>query len=285
MKIPTMAANEAVTGQEVQEQVVTEQVVEAVQEEVVTDLLQEAVTEQVEEVVENANFGETVNSLVKSTKRDDNGNFLFEDESLSEEVKYAVSSEAGRRRIQAEDAKKKHQIDLLTAERDELYSKVQQSTKWEVSEDDQAKLDELEATDLEAWHNMKNVIEEKNSSGQKEEIDTVLGEVSQKAAASLEFDRRMGVLETFQVENPTFVLREEDLDDIPPRYTKRLGNNEISFETFLIEVRDYFAAGTVVANPSTVSEIPNMGEIGGSVTPPVNAQTQQAAEDYKNQLL
>lgn len=223
-------------------------------------------------------FEQKVGEVVKQFTKDESGKTVLpEGLEVDEPVRYAAMAEKRRRDTESALGKTTQKLRAEEATRKELEKRVAGQTV--ISPEDQQVLNELKFSDPEAWRIQMNAIEQKATTSLHEELSTISSNASQQA----EFDRRVGVLAQFNLDNPDYPVTDEAIiNDIPPRITKKLDKGEISFEDFLLEANKYLATPKKIAG-TEVQEQPNLGSLGGGSTPSRKALDTEAVESYENQ--
>lgn len=192
-------------------------------------------------------------------------------EALSKAEKRAKDNQAAYTRGQQE-------LSRLKAEKDELLKQTP-SSEASLDPEEKARLDQLKKEDPDAWYLEKQKIDEAH----RKQVQDNLKAVSDAAASKTELERRAEVLDTFIKENPDLALDDDIIaNDIPPRITNKLESNEVTFEEFLDEVKEYIESGTKVHPGEGLGERqPNLGKASGGGAPDEGASDKQTELDYK----
>lgn len=133
-----------------------------------------------------------------------------------------------------------------------------------------AELDDLKFSDPDAWYKAKLALEsEAHNSFQS------------KLAEASESEVRLAKLEEFKATHPGFELTD---DDIPPRIAKKLASGQVSFDEFLQETYDYLVTPKVIGDANKTLEQPNLGKVGGGITPSAAATSKDIVSSYKNEV-
>ena len=229
-------------------------------------------------------FENKVSSVLKAVTRGDNGKLEFP-EGTPEEVVYAATAEQRRRDTQAEFTKTKQAQAALEAEKTELLKQVSSDVKIELSDEQVEELEELKFSDPDAWRRKMNTYETEAQTKRAKEVDERLKEISAKGTETAELERRKQTLQEFQVANPGLVIDDDVIaNDVPPRITKRLQDNEVTFEEFLQEAHDYLKTGKVVAMTEKTLGQPNLSKAGGGDTPSDDAVRHESQKSYDNEV-
>ncbi len=229
-------------------------------------------------------FGDRVSLALKAVTRKDGGKLTFP-EDTSEEVVFAATAELRRRDTQAEFTRTKQAQLALEAEKAELLEQLGNDFKVELSDDQVAELEELKFSDPNTWRCKLNNLENEARNKRGREVRERLKEVSTKGTETAELERRKQILLEFQAENPGLVIDDDVItNDIPPRITKRLQDNAVSFEVFLQEACDYINAGKVVATTEKPLGQPDLGKAGGGDTPSDDAVGSESRRSYEKEI-
>lgn len=205
-------------------------------------------TETATETPSTPTVSEQVNEILKTQET----NKLVIPEGVSEHVADVVRAEHKFRSTQAGYTKANQRLRELEAENEVLKEHVQPK----LPEEEQKRLDDLKYTDPDAWlKEMQNL-----------KTPDITKEAREKAAESYETERRIEVLKQFNEGRRVPITDEVILNDIPPRISNKLRNNEVSFEEFLDEVDKYLSKGKVVGNPSTLDQT-DINKLTGGDTP------------------
>lgn len=133
-----------------------------------------------------------------------------------------------------------------------------------------AELEDLKFSDPDAWYKAKLALEsEAHNSFQS------------KLAEASESEVRLAKLEEFKATHPGFELTD---DDIPPRIAKKLASGQVSFDEFLQETYDYLVTPKVIGDANKTLEQPNLGKVGGGITPSAAATSKDIVSSYKNEV-
>jgi hypothetical protein len=212
-------------------------------------------------------FENKVTAALKASARNEEGKLEFP-ENTPEEVVFAATSEQRRRDTQAEFTRSKQTQAALEAEKAELLKQVSSDVKLELSPEAVDELDNLKFSDPEAWRHKMNTYETEARTKRTNEINERLQTVSADGTKTAELERRVQVLQEFSVANPGLVIDDDVIaNDLPPRITNKLQNNEVTFEDFLREASEYLKAGKVVGSPEKTLNQPNLSKAGGGSNP------------------
>ena len=228
----------------------------------------------------NSTFEEKVNTAVSSAKQDENGNLILPDD-LSEDILYAARAEKRRRDTQSALAKVSSVKSVLEVENEELRKLVLEGKRIELSPDDEEELNELMHSDPKAWREKMNALEQNATTT----VTTKLSAISDAAKTKGSVGEREVLLQAFQDDNPGLVITDEVLaNDIPPRITRALESGEISFMTFLGNVKSYLESGKAIDKGQKLADEPNLSTLAGSDVPGKNADEAQTETDYEKMI-
>ncbi len=225
-------------------------------------------------------FADKVADAVKSTTRSAD-NKLVLPEGVSEEVAYAATAEIRRRDTQAKLTQTTQKAAALEAERPELLKHAASGAVLEQTPERIAELEDLKFSDPEKWRTELAKDEAAATKKRTEEIQAA----STKGAEAAETTRRKAVLEDFNASNPESPLTADVIaNESPPRLTKQLENNEITFEDFLTELDKHLAKPKVIADGQTAPNDPDLSEAGGGDRPSEDAVNRASSSQYETEL-
>ncbi|BAM63096.1 hypothetical protein ETP1_046 [Edwardsiella phage ETP-1] len=226
-------------------------------------------------------FADRVNEAVASATTDDKGNLVLP-EGLPEEVVYAATLEKRRRDTQGAYTRAQQEAKRLQTENDLLAKGWEDQFARELPIDTQAELEELKATDPDAWRNRLNELEVQR----RGEFGSKRQEIATKAKGETELEYRQRALQEFSEANPTVQIDNDVVqNDIPPRITRKLENGEISFGQFLEECKSFLTKGKVVKPVVDVpAGVKNLSATGGSDFPDPTKVSHAAARQYKDEI-
>lgn len=229
-----------------------------------------------------ATFEEQVNETVeKFTAGEDGKLALPEDYEASEEVQYAARLEKRRRDTQSAMSKLKSENTTLKAENEEMVKHWEKDALANMTPEDKAELDELKASDPDAW---KSKLEEHQESARKSFLDRT-SDIKGKAKKQTELERRQSLVEEYNSANPEAQLTDDVIEnDVPPRITRKLAEGDISFEEFLSEAGQFLNKGKVIAPGAQAPEEPNLSKSGGASTPSDTAIEADIKQSYKKTI-
>lgn len=225
-------------------------------------------------------FESRVNEVIAATTKDDKGKFVMP-EGTDEAVAFAARSELRRRDTQAAYTKGQQSLKALQAENEKLASSWEADAVSNLSNSEQARLEELKVQDPDAWRTeIANLENEKRSQFQEKRQA-----ISTEANQVTELERRQLQLEQFNQENPEVNITDEVIqNDIPPRITKKLENGEIQFDEFLTEVATYLGKGKRINPGEKPPQEPDFNGARGSNAPSKEAVTKQDSNDYNSEI-
>lgn len=207
-------------------------------------------------------FEQQVLDTVKEVKRGEDGKLQLPAD-LSDEMRFAVTAEIRRRDTQSEYTKAQQKKVELEAKLSEYEKELSKNVQIMVSDEEKAELEALRYDDPNAWRHRVNELE-------REAVEKAQKDLQEKVAKSsfeVEIERRKTVLKDFQESTGIMVNDDVLANDIPPRITQKLANNEVSFEDFLLEVGEYLTSGKAIHTGDKAPNLPNLGKTGGGTMP------------------
>lgn len=230
---------------------------------------------------EPASFADQVNQVVSQLTTNADGVHVFpEGLEVSDEVKFAATAEKRRRDAQSALGKTQQALKTAETEREALRERVVANAQVALTEEEQEELEELKFSDPDAWRVKMNGYEQRAATAASEELSSVSAYATQKG----ELARREAILADFVASNPGLKITDEVIqNDIPPRITRKLETNEVTFEEFLGEVKDFLTRGKAIKNEEVLGQ-PNLNNVGGSHTADPNAVQQDMTQSYANEI-
>lgn len=225
-------------------------------------------------------FESRVNAAITATTKDAEGKLVLP-EGTDEATAFAVRSEIRRRDTQGAYTKSQQHNKALTAENTQLAASWENDAISNLSNTEQARLEELKVQDPDAWRTEIATIEESKRTKFKEKRQLI----SEEASQGTELERRGLQLEQFNIDNPDVKITDDVIqNDIPPRITRKLEQGEIQFDEYLEEVKTYLSKGKKLAPGAKPDEEPNFAGSRGSRTPTDEAIKAQSSNDYTKEI-
>lgn len=225
-------------------------------------------------------FESRVNETIAATTKDSDGKLVLP-EGTDEALAFAARSEIRRRDTQSAYTKSQQSNKALAAENDKLASSWESDAISNLSNTEQARLEELKVQDPDAWRTEIATIEEAKRTQFKEKRQAISKEASQMT----ELERRGLQLEQFNQDNPDVNITDDVIqNDIPPRITRKLEKGEIQFDEYLEEVKTYLSKGKKIAPGAKAPDEPNFANSRGSNTPSKEAVEAQNSNDYSKEI-
>jgi hypothetical protein len=219
---------------------------------------------------------EAINSMVETEGKWD----FPEDVEFNEAVRYTANIERRRRDTQSSFTKQQQKLKALEAENNHLASQWEQDVVKQLTEEQQADLEELKHTDQEAWREKINKYEQENASKVKDKRN----KIKEKVQEETELERRSRLLEEYNEANPEFQLTDDVIEnDIPPRLTKKLATGELSFDEFLEKSREYLGAPKTINKGKKAPNEPDLSKESGGVTPQQSAVDADIRASYRKE--
>ena len=153
------------------------------------------------------------------------------------------------------------------------------SPQIQVTPEVQKELDDLKYSDPDAWRVKMNSLE--LEARQKHQY--ILSEAEKQATFQAELDRRAQLLNEYNLSHPNYPITDEVIQfDVPPRILKKLESGEVGFDAFLEEVHNYIYTPKKVGSANKTLGQPDLGNLGGSITPSKGSVEKSIVENYKN---
>ncbi len=222
-----------------------------------------------------------INATVKEVTVDPKTGKYIYPEDIDPVLKAAVAATKSYRDNQSGFTKSQQSLKETEAEVTALREKLAKYTSksLELSPEDRQTLDNLKATNPEAWREELNKLETQSKQAIQEELDASTEEARTKASGEYELERRYKYLEDFNKGRDTQITPEMLDTDVPPRITNKLGDGTLSFEEYLDEVAVFLnTAKTVATEPDTTTT--DLNKVNGSTNPSESAQEKQGVLDY-----
>lgn len=231
---------------------------------------------------DNSPFEAKVNEVVSAMTQDESGKWQLPADVTDEALIFAANAERRRRDTQSAYTKTQQQLKQLESERNHLLKGWEADFTKTLPTDKQAELEELKASDPDAWRNRLNELEQE----QRQAFQAKAQEIAVKAKGETELDYRQRALEEFQQANPTLTINDDVIqNDVPPRLTKQLEKGEITFGEFLNQVKTFMTKGKVV-NPKVdkANDDPDLGDVPGGSAPGGDAVAKASKKQYKDEI-
>lgn len=228
-------------------------------------------------------FEKEVNDVVSQMTQDNNGNWVIpEGVEASEEVRFAANLEKRRRDTQSALAKKDATLRQVTAERDQFAQGWESDFAKSLDPERQAELEELKATDPDAWRAKLNEYEQQQLqafSSKREEISTAAKKETEQQVREREFSE-------WQQEHPDLELTDDILaNDVPPRIARELEQGKVSFRQFLDNCATYLTKAKVLApKVDPAKSYGNLGAAAGGSAPAGDAIAAAARNEYSSEI-
>lgn len=147
----------------------------------------------------------------------------------------------------------------------------------ELDESAKEELEDLKYRNPDAWRAKLDALEKEASEKHREKLN----EATTAASHAGELERRAQILADFSASHPGFVLNDDVIQyDVPRRITSKLEKGELSFEDFLVEVKNYFETPKKIGSANTTLDQPNLAKVGGDNTPTQSAQIADVVKSY-----
>jgi hypothetical protein len=225
-------------------------------------------------------FESRVNEAIAATTKDANGKHVLP-EGTDEAVAFATTAELRRRDTQGAFTKSQQRVKALETENDSLANSWESDAVANLSNSEQARLEELKVQDPDAWRAEISTIEDTKRTAFKEKRQAI----STEASKTTEVERRTSQLEQHNIDNPEHQITDEVIDnDVPPRITRELETGKISFEEFLTKVSSYLGKPKKLAPGTAAPDEPDFSSARGSNKPTEEAFKAQSSSDYNKEI-
>ena len=225
-------------------------------------------------------FESKVNQVIADTTKGDDGKLVLP-EGTDEAVAFAATAEIRRRDTQSAYTKNQQKLKALETENNKLATSWESDAVSNLSNSEQARLEELKVQDPDTWRTEITKIEDDKRTKFKEKRQAI----SEEANQLTELERRGLQLEQFNKENPDLQITDDVIEnDIPPRITRKLEQGEIQFDEYLAEVSTYLAKGKKINPGETPPKEPSFKDSRGGQTPSKEAIDAQNSDNYKNEI-
>lgn len=230
---------------------------------------------------DNSSFADKVNAVVNDMKQDESGKWTMPEGDHDEAIVFAANAERRRRDTQSAYTKAQQENSTLKAERDLLAKDFEDNYVGTLPTSTQVELEELKATDPDAWH--QKMIDIKAS--RQTEFQARRDEIATKAQGESEAAYRQRALQEFSEANPSLQLTNDVIkNDIPPRITRELEEGKVTFGEFLANVQNYLTKGKVIKQEDQPNAGVDLGSVPGSDHPDPQAQQKESISQYKDEI-
>lgn len=225
-------------------------------------------------------FESRVNEVITAASKSEEGKLVLP-EGIDEAIAFAARAEIRRRDTQGAYTKNQQRLKELEAENDALAKSWEHDAVSNLSNLEQARLEELKVQDPDSWRSEIAKIEENKRNEFKEKRQSI----SEEASKMTELERRQMQLQQFNEDNPSIQLTDEVIEnDIPPRFTRKLEAGELSFEEYLNQVAKYLNAGKAIDPGEKAPGGPSFANSRGSSTPSADAFGKQSSTEYSEEI-
>ena len=215
-----------------------------------------------------------------ATQQKPNANAEKQEATLEDQLAIATQRQKD---TQASYTKGQQAIKAQEAVIAKLTEQLEGATKVTIPEEDQKRLDQLKYDDPVAWRQELNQLELVAQGESKAKLTELTSTASKAANVAFELERREQVLKEFNESAEIAITNVVLANDVPPRITNKLANNEITFEEMLEEISAYLKTGKVVKNEETLGQ-PNLGNNVGGDKPGDFKPEESLSQAYKKVL-
>jgi hypothetical protein len=226
-------------------------------------------------------FEAEVNAAIAGVTKNDEGKIIYP-EGTSEAAAFAANAELRRRDTQSALTKEQQKAELLAKENEKLASTWASEVSTVLSADQQAVLEELKNTDVEAWRKKITEFERAN----KEAFRVKRTKVSEAVKNETELQRRTRLVEEHNKANPDAAITDDFIkNDLPPRITAKLANGDITFDQFLAEAAKYKTTPKVVGQKvEAPADTVDLSALGGDNKPTSKSIEQDIVKSYSSEI-
>lgn len=219
---------------------------------------------------------EQINTILSNVTTDDKGNTVWP-EDIDPVLLHAARTEKRFRDTQGSYTRSQQELKTLKAENEALAASWEKDAVSNLSATEQARLEELKATDPDTWREEITKIER----DKQEKFKDKRLSVSKEAKQQTELELREAELALYNEQNPEYALTDDVIEnDIPPRLTRKLEKGEITFSEFLTECKTYLSTGKVIQK-ETKPEDPDFNGAPGTNKPSDKAIEGNLSDQYK----
>lgn len=226
-----------------------------------------------------SDFQTQVNLLLKETKVDKDGKFVFP-ENTPDWAKVAVANEKKFRDTQAGYTQSQQSNKALEAENKELRDLVAQGSQVPLSAEQNAELDELKSTDVEAYFTKRSQYEAEAKTTAQKNLDANIKKVTDSTNATTELERRTSVLEQFNTGREKPITQDVIDNEVPAKYYNELVAGEVTFEDFLTNVAGFVDAPKTANAEKELETVTDLSAVVGGDTPSEDGRYEDLAGDY-----
>ncbi len=207
-----------------------------------------------------------INEAVKQVTVGEDGKYVYP-VGMDPMLKAAVAASKSFRDTQSGYHKQGQSLKASEAENAALREKLAESIKQplELTPTRQAELDALMFTNPQLWRQEMNKLDQQSSIEATERLAELTERARTDASGQYELERRIEVLNQFNVGRDTELTDEILTNDVPRRITQKLADGIVTFEDYLDEASLYLSKGKVVAN-ANVNTTVDLNKANGSGT-------------------
>ena len=210
--------------------------------------------------------------LVTTLTRNDDGTpkDLVLPEGTDKATKLAINAEISRRSTQAQHTKVAQELALERKKLDASTQLALKGAKGSFTEAELAELEELKATDIDAWRVRYSELEKARDTRANEAVTKAM-EVDPSTVANVAYAEQ---LKSFNATLGEPITQEELDNELPPKYIKAVRDNVLTYEDYLLKARELLRPTKEV----TTSRVPKDVEPPRS-NPPSTPSTYNILED------
>lgn len=200
-------------------------------------------------------------------------------EDLDPGLLFAAKAEKRRRDTQSEFTKAQQKLKAAEARETKLVEQLEAVIVESLPLKQQTRLEELKATDPDAWRAELTKLEQSAKGDLAKKIETITNESNQLS----ELEQRKVVLQQFLDANPGVTAEAID-EDVPPRISNKLAKGEITFEEFLEQSVKYLTANKIIDPGAKAPDFDDLGKMSGGSKPGSDDMDEAANASYDKEV-
>ena len=200
-------------------------------------------------------------------------------EELDEPTLTAVEFERRHRDTQAAYTKSQQEVKKQKAISDGLVDHMVNTATLHITPEQRQELDGLKKSDPDAWRTKLDEYEVES----KNILSNKLKDIEKESSNKSELEVRTEKLQAFTESSGIALTDDVIANDLPPRFTKRLENGEITFDEFLNQAAEFLGKEKVIAGTENTDESePNISSVAGGSEPTDTAKEGDFEQTYDN---
>ncbi len=236
---------------------------------------------------QGSNQDNLVANALEAYSADENGKVVIP-ENTPEYVATALNIEQRRRDVNASFGRSESENQRLAAENEALKAEMAKLAKPSgLSADQQAELDDLRYSDVDAWFEKKRDYEAQNSKAVNGVVENAISEANKTATVKVQEQVTLSrdeaiatMLNQHNAANPSQPITQEMLGlNVPPILVQQFAGGELDGPQFMAQVSKFIYADRVVKKEDVLDQ-PDLGNAPSMQAPTDSAKTQSLAEIY-----